>query len=199
MSSPSHTPADAPPRGRIRFPLGKALLLMALWLVLSGHRDPFHLSLGVASVAFVLWINRPIRRVPLALPCRPQPPPIRLWRLLTYLPWLFGQMLASGLYVAYLSLRPGPAMRPLLVRFQSRLPSLSAQVVLGNSITLTPGTLTVEIEEDRFTVHALSERTADGLLDGRMARRVARLFGAPPGPAIAEVRKIRTREELARP
>ena len=50
-------------------------------------------------------------------------------------------------------------------------------MVLGNSITLTPGTVTVDIEGDLFTVHALSDTAADSLLDGDMERRVAWIFG----------------------
>ena len=174
----------------------QAVVLLVLWLVLSGHWDAFHIGMGAAAVAFVLWVNRPIRAVPLGPGGSFSRSPIRVLRLIGYLPWLFGQMLSSGLYVAYLSLHPRVPVSPLIVRCISRQPVLSAQVMLGNSITLTPGTLTLDIEGDELTIHALTPRAADGFLEGSMPRRVAHLFGGRPEPPLEAVRRIRSRSEL---
>lgn len=192
-------------RHRRRFLLFEGLILLAIWLSLSGYFDPFHVGLGVVTVAFVLWLNRPAR----AIEVDPERPtldplggtaeaPIRFFRLLLYLPWLFWQMLMSGIYVAHLPLARRPRIAPLILRFRSHQPSYTAQVFLGNSITLTPGTLTLDIEGDELTVHAINEHSADALLAGSMARRVAALFGGAPGPLITDVRKIRLRSELRR-
>lgn len=196
MTHPPRALQTAPPAHRARYLVGQAAILLLLWLVLSGHLDAFHIGLGVAAVAFVLWINRPVQSAPLEASGEFSREPVRVLRLLTYLPWLFWQMLASGLYVAYLSLHPRCPVAPLLLRFRSHQPNLSAQVVLGNSITLTPGTLTIEIRDGELTVHALTERSADGFLEGSMPRRVARLFGAHPEPPLDQVRKLRSRHEL---
>lgn len=194
MSAEPRPEASAAPAWRSSFVAVQALSLLALWLVLSGHWDAFHIGVGVMAVGFVVWLNRPLHAVRLEPggPARP----MRIWRFAVYLPWLFAQMLSSALYVAYLSLHPRCPVAPLLLRFRSHQPSLTAQVVLGNSITLTPGTLTLEIHAGELTVHALSERSADGLISGTMPRRVARLFGTYPEPPLTDVRKLRSRHEL---
>jgi multicomponent Na+:H+ antiporter subunit E len=192
-------------RHQRRFLLFEGLILLAIWLVLSGYFDPFHVGLGVATVAFVLWINRPARAIVVDRDAPTLDPlggtaaaPIRFLRLALYLPWLFWQMLVSGVYVARLALAPRPRIAPLILRFRSRQPSYTAQVFLGNSITLTPGTLTLDIEGDELTVHAINERAADAFLAGSMARRVAALFGGAPEPLITDMRKVRLRSELRR-
>jgi multicomponent Na+:H+ antiporter subunit E len=196
MTRDPGAPRQESPREQVRFLVVEGLVLMALWLLLSGFFDAFHLAMGLASVAFVLWINRPVRAVELDPQSGWGYEPMHLPRLALYLPWLLWQMLASGLYVAYLSFQPKPKVAPLILRFRSHQPTLPAQVFLGNSITLTPGTLTLDIKGDELTVHALTPRTAAGFLDGTMPRRVAWLYGATPEQPVTDVRFIRKREEL---
>lgn len=195
MAAESRDPRPADPPYRRHYLVGQVVMLLALWLILSGHWDPFHIGMGVAAVAFVVWINRPVRAVPLGADGEFSRRPIRLLRLIAYLPWLFWQMFTSGIYVAYLALHPRVPISPLLLRFRSFEPGVPAQVVLGNSITLTPGTLTLEIEGQVLTVHALTERTADDFLHGSMPRRVAHLFGFDSEPVLTEVRRIRSSRE----
>jgi multicomponent Na+:H+ antiporter subunit E len=162
------------------------LALFAVWLVLSGHYDLFHLSLGLLSVGMVLWINRRI------LPGRTPGSParrLRAGRLTLYLAWLLWQMVLAGLHVARVVLTPRMPIHPRLIRFTSRQPNEVAQVILGNSITLTPGTLTLEIEGDTFLVHSLTETTAGGLVSGDMQRRVARLYCDHPDEMVFDVER----------
>jgi multicomponent Na+:H+ antiporter subunit E len=173
---------------RYRRPALQALVLLALWLVLSGKFDAFHVGMGVASVALVLWLNRALLG---GTSLEPGPTrPMDLLSLATYVPWLAWKMVASGLYVAYLSLHPRMPVSPVLIRFRSHQPSVSAQVILGNSITVTPGTLTLAIEDDQITVHSLTGHLAEELGEGTLSRRVARLFGARPEPALSDVRTL---------
>jgi multicomponent Na+:H+ antiporter subunit E len=199
MSAPTQPSASGSPPSRLRFLAAEAVILMLLWVVLSGWYDIFHTALGIATVAFVLWLNREARGLPRELTGGSAVVPLHLWRLVGYLPWLFWQMLSSGLYVAYLSLHPRAPISPLVVRFRSHQPSLSAQVVLGNSITLTPGTLTLDLLDGELTVHALNDRTAEGFLRSSMAARVARLYGRLYEPLVSDVRRIRSRAELQGP
>ena len=146
-------------------------ILFAFWLLLSGHYDLFHLSLGlicsllVASVSHDLLIeningtNR-IRKTR---------------RFISYVPWLIYQIVLANLHVAYLILNP-KVIDPRIVRFKTRLKSQFSMVTLGNSITLTPGTITMDIVDGEFYVHALSKKVADDLLSGEMERRVAHVF-----------------------
>ncbi|HVR34897.1 MAG TPA: Na+/H+ antiporter subunit E [Methylomirabilota bacterium] len=164
--------------------LVQGVVLMGLWLLLSGQYDAFHIALGVLSVGLVIGINRHLPPVV----CRDDPPEarLRLWRLALYLPWLFLEMVLSSLHVARVVLSPRPPLSPRMVRFKSRQPGDFARVILGNSITLTPGTLTITIEGDEYLVHALTPTTASGLLSGTMQTKVARLFLDEPADMVTE-------------
>jgi multicomponent Na+:H+ antiporter subunit E len=96
-------------------------------------------------------------------------------RFIAYVPWLIYQIVLANLHVAYLILRPG-AIDPQVVRFKTKLKSEFSMVTLGNSITLTPGTITMDIVDGEFFVHALSKKVADDLRGGEMERRVAHVF-----------------------
>ena len=154
----------------------QAVMLMTVWLVLSGHYDVQHVLFGVLSVILVVSLNYRMHRVPLAPGEEPGSHHIIIHRLIIYLFWLLWQIIQSGLYVAYIVLHPQMPVNPMLVRFKSRQPNVLARVILGNSITLTPGTITLEIDGDEFTVHALSEDTEKALISGDMEARVGRLY-----------------------
>lgn len=166
----------APPRSSYRGIVFQAILLMAVWLILSGHYDFLHILYGVISVALVVWINYRLHPLPLANCEACGTTHIIIPRLIIYLFWLQWQIIKSGVYVAYVVLDPRMPIQPTLVRFDCLLPNVLARVVFGNSITLTPGTITANIQGDHFTVHALTKDTADDLLTGEMSARVARLY-----------------------
>jgi multicomponent Na+:H+ antiporter subunit E len=65
---------------------------------------------------------------------------------------------------------------PKIIRFKTKLESDMSMVALANSITLTPGTITMDIEEREFIVHALSKKVADDLNTGEMEDRIAHIF-----------------------
>ena len=148
------------------------LILFTFWLVFSGHYDPLHISLGLVCAAVVTRFS-----YDLLLKDVPSPGSlIKGWRFLLYVPWLLCQVVMANFHVVYLVIRPSQ-IRPRIVRFKTSLTSDLAKVVLGNSITLTPGTLTMNIDEGEFYVHAVSDKVATDLLAGDMERRVARVFG----------------------
>ncbi len=171
---------------RVRLgPAVQVLLLGTLWLALSGLYDPFHLGLGALSVACVVWLDRRLRRGAGAARQRAEAHPLRF---AAYCVWLLGQIVVSAVHVAAVVLHPRMPVRPRVIRFRSDQPNDVARMLLANSITLTPGTLTIEVEGDAFTVHALTGATARGLLDGTMQAKVARLFTDRPGRAVYDVR-----------
>lgn len=144
--------------------------LFALWVILSGKIDAFHLGMGLATVATLIWLQRslaPFRRA--------DDPGIRFWRFLPYSLWLWKEMVLAAIYVARVIVRPGAHLDPRLIHFEAEQPTLLNAVLFAHSITLTPGTITLELEDDRYLVHALSATTAEDLLEGSMSRRVARL------------------------
>lgn len=146
-------------------------ILFAFWLVFSGHFDGLHVSLGVVCSALVAALS-----YDLLLPSLPSSTwPRQAWRFLLYLPWLLHEIVLANFHVVYLVLRPGQ-IRPRVVRFTTRLKGELAQVTLGNSITLTPGTITMDIQDGEFHIHALSEKAAASVITGDMERRVAHAF-----------------------
>ncbi len=150
-----------------------ALALLGLWLVLSAKRDAVHLLAGVASaiaIAATIRVERPAYG-----PGRPT-----LARFLAYVPWLAWQILLSNLHVARLALARRPAIRPRFVRRAPGLADPRALTLLGTSITLTPGTLTVDIGPDAMLIHALDDAVAADIEAGTMAARVRAVFGEPP-------------------
>jgi multicomponent Na+:H+ antiporter subunit E len=169
--------------------LVEALLLLVVWLLLSGRYDLMHVGLGLVSVGLVLLMNRePYQPPPAGQPAVPR---LRWGRLLSFLPWLLWQMVVSALHVARVVFSPRSALHPSVIHFRSAQPRESAAVILGNSITLTPGTLTLDIAGDEYTVHCLTGRTESGLLDGSMPHRVARLFQDQPGDMVFDVHRER--------
>lgn len=159
------------------------LVLFGLWVLLSGKIDAFHLGIGLLSVLAVLWIH--YRLPPMEPAAHPQLNPLRF---AAYFFWLLLQMLLSAIHVARVILRPGAdRLDPRLIAFRSEQPSVVQSVLFANSITLTPGTLTLDLRDGRYLVHALTADTAADLLSGDMAGRVSRLSGPAEGPFLEEL------------
>jgi multicomponent Na+:H+ antiporter subunit E len=151
-------------------------MLTALWFILSGRLYPIFFFWAFCSIALVMWLNNKLREIPYTANEPYGATHINLPRLSIYLLWLVGEIVKSGAFVAYVVLHPKMPIQPMIVRFTSKQPNVIARVILGNSITLTPGTLTLDIDGDHFTVHALTRETEEGLVSGEMEARVARLY-----------------------
>ena len=155
------------------------LALFTFWLILSGHYDALHIGAGIACAGLVSLVSADL--FTFGTGARSS---FRIGRFALYVPWLLWEILQASLHVTWLVVRPR-GIRSRVIRFRTHLQNQVARVVFGNSITLTPGTVTVDIEGDQFTVHALSDTAAEALLDGDMERRVAWVFGedVPGDPA----------------
>ena len=176
----------------------QTVLLLIFWLLLSGHYDLMHVSFGIFSVALVMLIHYPLRRRLFALEEERSASLSfsRLLRLSFYIPWLIIQIVVSSLQVARCVLHPRCPFDPSLLRFKTKLKNVSSKVVLANSITLTPGTITLEIKEDEFLVHALMDACSTGIIDGALPGQVARLYEKRPGQVVGDVEVIKTAEGL---
>jgi len=98
--------------------------------------------------------------------------------MLGYIPWLLYQVLMANLYILYLVFHPRMMERidPRIIRFQSRLKNELPLVIFANSITLTPGTITVYVSVDgAFQVHAIDRKSGEPL-PGEMEARISRAF-----------------------
>jgi multicomponent Na+:H+ antiporter subunit E len=151
------------------------IVLMSIWVVFSGQFDAFHLSLGVVSAAFVTALSGDLlfRRRHISLAGR-----IRmLFRGMAYSLWLLLEIIKANIYVFALALHPRmrEEIEPHVIRFKTSLKTDFAKFVFAQSITLTPGTVTVRVDGDEFSVHAITPRTADAL-PGTMQDKIKALF-----------------------
>ena len=152
------------------------VILFAFWLVFSGYFDPLHIGLGVLCSALVAVFSHD-----LLFPYPPSSHTARtMWRLAAFIPWLIWQVIGANLHVVYLVFRPSQ-IPPRVIRFRTKLTHDSSKLLFGNSITLTPGTVTMDIEEDEFFVHAISDKPAKDTLSGDMEYRVAHVFSETLG------------------
>lgn len=145
---------------------------MGLWLAWSGHYTPLLLGFGVVCSLLVVWLCRLLGIVDDELL------PLQLtWRTLRYLPWLAWEVVKSSLHVVGRVLRPGLPISPRLLMVKPSQKTDVGRVTYGNSITLTPGTLTLDVTDELITVHAITREAAADLETGEMDRRVARIEG----------------------
>jgi multicomponent Na+:H+ antiporter subunit E len=183
-------------RAYLRSTMIQAVLLMAFWLLLSGHYDLLHVSFGVFSVILVVLINYPLGRRLASREEHSETLKLSIPRLFSYIPWLLWQIVIASLQVAYAVLHPKCPIDPSLLRFKTKLGNTSSKVILGNSITLTPGTITLEIEKDEFLVHALMDVSSTGIIDGTLPAEVAKLYERRPGQVLRDVKIIKTADGL---
>lgn len=133
---------------------GLGAVLMAFWLLLSGHYTPLLLSLGVASCALVVYISLRMAVVDA------EGVPLQVTgRFLLYLPWLLKEIFVANVEVAKVILHPKLPISPRMVLFHGSQQTDLGRAIFANSITLTPGTITTGCEGQEFQVHAL--RAAD--------------------------------------
>jgi multicomponent Na+:H+ antiporter subunit E len=146
------------------------VLLAAAWLLWSGFFTPLLLGLGAVSCALVVYLSnrmhlfdKDVFALRLSL------------RLFRFWAWLAGEIVRSSLEVSRVVLSRRLRISPTLVEIEAGSSHPVDLAILGNSITLTPGTLTLNIEGQRLTVHALTRRGAQELLGGEMDRHVSAL------------------------
>jgi multicomponent Na+:H+ antiporter subunit E len=150
--------------------LSAFVVLFAFWLLLSGYFTAFLIAAGVGSAIAVVLFARRMELID------PEGHPISVWRLtVSYWPWLLKEILKSGWDVSRAILDPRLPISPTLVRFRPSQRTAVGLVTHANSITLTPGTITVEAAKGEFLVHALTASGAAGVVDSEMDRRIALL------------------------
>ncbi len=181
-SHPSHTNEPSqknslkvfgPKRFNYAFALS-FLILFALWIVFSGRFDGFHLTMGLISSALVAAISGDLMftsRKPSGI--------FGLWlRMAGYIPWLIVQIFLANLHVMVLVFHPKmmDLINPKIIKFDSHLNSDYARMLFANSITLTPGTITVDVTAlGRFSVHCIDDPSGQAL-PGKMAEKIAAVF-----------------------
>jgi len=150
-------------------------VIMALvWVLFSGKFDLFHLALGLGSCLIVAAFSND-----LLFPSGIKPTLIIRWlRFAGYIPWLFYQIFLANLHVLYLVFHPRmmELIDPQIIEFDSQLKSDISRTTFANSITLTPGTITVNVSVlGKFKVHCIDEVSGRSL-PGNMEVRIAAVF-----------------------
>jgi multicomponent Na+:H+ antiporter subunit E len=156
------------------------LFLLAAWTLWSGlswpwgeHFEPLVAVMGVLSTALVVFIAWRMDVVD----HEGAPLQLTTFRTLAYIPWLAWEIVKANIDVARRILDPRLPIGPRMIRVPASQTTEIGRVVYANSITLTPGTVSVGVNDDNIEVHALTRGAAQGVETGDMDRRVARLEG----------------------
>jgi len=152
----------------MRYLISLAIVLALLWLGISGVYKPLLFALGAGSVAFVVWMSKRMDVVGVE-----HNPILYSWRLPVYWLWLLWEIVKSNVDVARAALTPHGHVLPTIIKVPMNLGSAVGKVTYANSVTLTPGTVTLLLEDDFLEVHALLESSASGLRSGAMERKIA--------------------------
>jgi multicomponent Na+:H+ antiporter subunit E len=149
------------------------LLMFAFWMLLSGQTQPILLLLGVISSLLVAYWSHDlfIGKADIGQGI------VRFLRLIRYIPWLLWQIVLANLHLVYLTLHPKMPIEPTMMTFKTNFNTDMGVFILATSITLTPGTVTVEATRDEFVVHSISKTTAESLVSGEMQARVKEIEG----------------------
>jgi multicomponent Na+:H+ antiporter subunit E len=150
------------------------ILLLVFWIFMSGLFDLWHFGLGIISCALIAYMSNDL----LFTDKQSSGKSREVMRLISYLPWLLYQIYLANLYLVKLALHPRMQERifPHIVKFRTKLEKDLSVFTFANSITLTPGTITVLVENDCFYVHAIDKQVAESL-PGDMETRVGHIFG----------------------
>lgn len=142
------------------------LLLFVFWILLSGHLQPLLLGLGLLSVVLTVYIVKRMKVIdhesyPLHLSAQ----------LPAFISYLFREIVMSNIDVARRIFAAGP-VKPRLIEVPLQHQSDLARAIYANSITLTPGTVSLALTEDKIIVHALSKEGAEALATGEMSAKI---------------------------
>lgn len=147
-----------------------SLSLVIFWLANSGHYTALVLSLGAISIALVVFIAHRMDVVD------HEAQPLHLTpKLPGYYAWLIKEIVLSNLVVVKHIWLGNKSISPVFATITASQKTEIGKVIYANSITLTPGTVTVNIEDDKFLVHALLQESIEDLESGEMDRRVTQL------------------------
>jgi multicomponent Na+:H+ antiporter subunit E len=150
--------------------LALSAMLCGFWLINSGFYTPLMLFFMVLSVGFVVALCRLMDVVD------GESQPLNLtFSIFPYWVWLIRQTIIANIDVARLVWRGPTAISPRVITVKALQKTDLGIVIFANSITLTPGTLSIDINGDEITVYALNKESAEDVLGGEMNRRVARM------------------------
>lgn len=146
------------------------IALLIFWFMLSGHFSVIIVTSAIIYALIAAYFTHDyfIERISYA-------GIIRIFKFIAYLPWLFWEIIMANLQVAYIVLSPKMPISPELVETETELKTDYGKTALANSITLTPGTVTVEITGQKILVHAITKDHADDIRERIIEKKIARI------------------------
>lgn len=163
--SPAHQAGKAGPVALVAL----FIVLMVVWCIWSGMFKPLLIGLGIFSCFLCVWLAVRMRFFRSS----------DLLKLLPRLPgfwfWLVGEIVKSSIEVARVVLSPSLPASPTIINLKCAPQTEMGRVILGNAITLTPGTVTLDIFEDNIVVHCLTSKGAADMKKNLMNQRVVAL------------------------
>lgn len=162
------------------------IVLFVFWVLVSGHYQLHYLLIGVAACVLTTCITKDLMYKPrdgeaifsetvYTFSC--------IWRLVLYVPWLVWAIIKANIQVAIIILSPRMSIDPGFLRFNTHLKKKISMVTLANSITLTPGTITVDLTGHTYIIHAIVRGSASDLESGLMQNKAGAIFCDHPDPA----------------
>ena len=151
--------------------LNIVIVLTILWLLLSGHFIPLLLGIGLFSVIFTLLI---VVRMGI-VDQEGTPTHMRFFLTIAYWLWLFKEIVKSSISVCRLILARDMPIQPVVVVLKGTQKTDLSRVILANSITLTPGTVCIDVDDNSTQVHVLAKEYATALTDNKMDKKIAQL------------------------
>ncbi len=178
--------------------LAVAGVLYGFWVVLSGRLEPKYLVFGAVCVLGVTLISARL----LYSEEGPKDARGQRWltmmpwhRVVVYTPWLAWEIAKANLLLIPMILGPRSRLRPRMFAFRTRLDREVARTTLGNSITMTPGTLTVDVSDDgEFLIHAVDAASQEGVVSRRMERMIGWAFDDQGRPDENDEPSVTTEE-----
>ena len=158
-----------------------AVVLFAFWFLLSGKVDFKFLLYGALTAIISAWICVPLLLMPNADGTKKYFIfDVNLGKYALYWLWLLKEVVNANIDVVKATVKSEMVINPRVIAFRIKYDNPMAHTTLANSITLTPGTVTLNVTEDGlYEIHALTDGAAEGLLGGGMQQKVADLFGEP--------------------
>jgi len=146
------------------------IALLIFWFMLSGHFSVIIVTSAVIYALIAAYFTHDyfIEKISFA-------GIKRIFKFIAYLPWLFWEIIMANLQVAYIVLSPKMPISPELVETETDLKTDYGKTALGNSITLTPGTVTIEIENSKILVHAITKEHAQDIRNKDIEKKILRI------------------------
>jgi len=156
------------------------VILFVFWLVLSGHYEARYIAIGAVVAGLITFLTNDLFRSLFENGKKEKTSAkstlLQWWHFLAYLPWLLSRIIKANIQVAYLVLHPRMPIDPVFLQFRTQMRRGISQVTLANSITLTPGTVTVNLEDGRYVIHVLVPSAAGEILEARMQNKIGPIF-----------------------